>query len=339
MSAHPFDQLTPEFICDAIDSQGLRSDARLTALNSFENRVYQVGIEDSDPLIAKFYRPQRWSLDQIKEEHEFTAELLEAELDVIAPIAVAGGETLYEYQGFYIALFPRFGGSPPDIEQEQNLEVLGRLLGRMHAVARSSTFQYRPTIRCESYAEQSIELLLQHWVPGDLHASYQSIAHDVLALLRELEASAAHLRPLRSHGDFHLGNMIHRDQRIHMLDFDDTRTAHAIQDIWMLLSGEQEDMDRQLDVLIRNYELFHDFDWREVHLVEYYRTLRILHHSAWIASRWEDPAFPLAFPWFNTGGYWSQQILTLREQLYSLQQSHTAMSGNYSNGNLTDAYD
>lgn len=328
MSAHPFDRLTPEFICDAVDSLGLRSDARLSALNSFENRVYQVGIEDGEPLIAKFYRPERWTLAQIEEEHQFTAELLAAELDVIAPLAANGEQTLYEYHGFYIALFPRFGGSPPDIEQEQNLEVLGRLLGRLHAVARTGTFAHRPAIKCQSYAESSIALLLEHWVPDDLRASYQSIADDVLSLLTQLEASAGHLKPLRSHGDFHLGNMIHRDQKIHMLDFDDARTAHAIQDIWMLLSGEQEDMDRQLDILIRNYEIFHDFDWREVHLVEYYRTLRILHHSAWIASRWDDPAFPLAFPWFNSGAYWSQQILTLREQLYALQQSHAAMSGN-----------
>ncbi|MFK8018342.1 MAG: serine/threonine protein kinase [Pseudomonadales bacterium] len=325
---HPFDRLTPDFICDAIDSTGLSADARLFPLNSFENRVYQVGIHDTDPLIAKFYRPGRWSVDQILEEHRFSEELLDAELDVISPLNLDGPSSLFEYQGFHFALFKRMGGSPPDIEHEENLAILGRLLGRMHAVARSDKFQHRPEINTDSYARSTSALLADDWLPMDLQASYNAIAKDVLEWLQKFEDEIHTLSKLRSHGDFHLGNMIYRDQRIHMLDFDDTRSALAIQDIWMLLSGEADEIDHQLSTIINNYEQFHNFDWRETHFIEYYRTLRIMHHSGWIASRWNDPAFPLAFPWFDNASYWSNQILALREQLYALQQSYAGLAGN-----------
>lgn len=325
---HPFDCLTPDFICDAIDSTGLSVDARLFPLNSFENRVYQVGIHDADPLIAKFYRPGRWSVDQILEEHRFSEELLEAELDVIAPLNLESPSSLFEYEGFHFALFKRMGGSPPDIEHEDNLAILGRLLGRMHAVARSDKFRHRPEINTDSYARSTSAMLANDWLPMDLQASYNAIAKDVLEWLQKFEDEIHTLSKLRSHGDFHLGNMIYRDQRIHMLDFDDTRSALAIQDIWMLLSGEADEVDHQLSTIINNYEQFHNFDWRETHFIEYYRTLRIMHHSGWIASRWNDPAFPLAFPWFDNASYWSNQILALREQLYALQQSYSGLAGN-----------
>lgn len=323
---HPFNALTPEFICDAIDSTGLRSDARLFPLNSFENRVYQVGIDEAEPLIAKFYRPGRWRLEQIFEEHSFSQELLDAELDVIAPMQLRN-ESLFEYKGFHFSLFKRFGGSPPDIENENNLAILGRLLGRMHAVARASNFQHRPDININQYAQASVDLISRDWIPADLKTSYSSIAQDVMEWLHKFEQ---HIEPgthLRSHGDFHLGNMIYRDDRIHMLDFDDTRSALAIQDIWMLLSGEPDEINYQLGTIIDNYEQFHSFDWRETHFIEYYRTLRMMHHSSWIASRWNDPAFPIAFPWFNNATYWSNQILALREQLFALQQSYSGLAG------------
>lgn len=325
---HPFQRLTPEFICAAVDSLGLVSDARLFPLNSYENRVYQVGIDESEPLIAKFYRPERWSVAQIIEEHQFTAELLEAELDVIAPRNL-DGTSLFEYEGFHFALFDRMGGPPPDLESADTLPILGRLLGRMHAVGRCDRFEHRPVINTLLYAENNTKELLETCIPADLSASYEAIAKDVLALLQEIESHTAVMKPLRCHGDFHLGNMILRDDRIHMLDLDDTRSALAIQDVWMLLNGDEETMNAQLHTILLNYEQFHAFDWREIHLVEYYRTLRIIHHSAWIASRWDDPAFPLAFPWFDSPTYWSNQILTLREQLYGLQQSHSALTGNH----------
>lgn len=326
---HPFNRLQPDFICDAIDHTGLMCDLRLMALNSFENRVYQVGIEDQQPLIAKFYRPDRWSRQQILEEHTYSAELASAELDVIAPLALDNGDTLFEYKGFFIALFKRFGGQPPALEDEGMSAVLGRLLGRMHAIARSDRFDHRPGISVQEYAVDSSELILRDWIPSDLRASYESLLADVLPLLHSFEEaqSKMELRPLRSHGDFHLGNMIHRDERVYMLDLDDTRTALAIQDIWMLLSGEEHEQQAQLDDLLRHYEEFHDFDWREIHFVEYFRTLRILQHSAWIARRWDDPAFPLAFPWFEGGAYWANHILALREQLYKLQQNLSALRG------------
>ncbi len=323
---HPFERLTPEFICDAIDSTGLRSDARLFPLNSFENRVYQVGIEEAEPLIAKFYRPGRWTLEQITEEHSFSAELLNAELDIIAPVKL-GTESLFDYGDFQFALFKRMGGSPPDIENEDNLAILGRLLGRMHTVARASDFQHRPVINIKNYAQASVDLISRDWIPADLKESYAAIAYDVVEWLIKFEQHIDQCASLRSHGDFHLGNMIYRDNRIHMLDFDDTRSALAIQDIWMLLSGEPEETNYQLATIIDNYEQFHSFDWRETHFIEYYRTLRMMHHSSWIASRWNDPAFPLAFPWFNNASYWSNQILALREQLYALQQSYSGLAG------------
>ncbi len=323
--SHPFETLSPEFICDAIDSIGLQADARLLALNSYENRVYQVGLEDRAPIIAKFYRPERWSVDQIHEEHAFSHELAEAEIDVIAPL-VFDNTSLFQYQGFQFALFDRVGGHAPNLEDPQMLDRLGRLLGRMHAIARQASFKQRPSIDTSNYAEESISLLLARWIPCELQSSYESLSRDILVLLKSIENRSQQFTKLRSHGDFHLGNMLQQEERVMMLDLDDTRSACAIQDIWMLLSGSDDDMRHQLDTIIRNYEMFHDFNWQEAHLVEYYRTLRLLHHSAWLASRWDDPAFPMAFPWFNTGRYWSEQILTLREQLYGLQQSEAALA-------------
>lgn len=317
---HPFDKLVPDFILDAIEYTGLISDARLLTLNSFENRVYQVGIEDAEPIIAKFYRPDRWSEQQILEEHEFSQELLDAEIDIVAPMTLFdSNKTLYEYEGFYIALFPRRGGHPPEIDNGNNLAVIGRLLGRMHAIGRSQKFQHRPTLDLQSFGIDSYEYILENWMPSDLRASYKALGDDLISALKSFDLQD--LRPLRVHGDFHPGNMIHRDNVIHMVDLDDCRSALAIQDIWMLLSGDNEQRARQLDEVISAYSTFHDFDWREVKLIEMYRTLRILQQAAWIGQRWQDPAFPLNFTWFAHAGYWSQHILSLREQLYALQSA------------------
>ena len=318
---HPFDKLTPEFILDAVESTGLISDARVLALNSYENRVYQVGIEGAEPMIAKFYRPERWSRAQILEEHQFTAELQEAEIDVVAPITLNSGETLFSYEGFSIALFPRCGGRTPDLEGEGVLAVIGRLLGRLHALGRTRKFEHRPAITLAEYGNDSVEFIKTNWVPAELSASYNSLTDDLLDVMQAKMDELKDITTIRTHSDFHLGNMIVRDERIFMVDFDDTRSAPAIQDIWMLLSGDDDDRARQLDVLLKAYAEFHDFDWRETRLIEVYRTLRLLYFSAWIGRRWNDPAFPMNFPWFDSPRYWSEQILTLREQLALLQHS------------------
>ncbi|MGI9287879.1 MAG: serine/threonine protein kinase [Pseudomonadales bacterium] len=317
---HPFDKLTPEFILDAIESVGLVSDARVLTLNSYENRVYQVGIEDSEPLIAKFYRPDRWSRAQILEEHRFTAELQEAEIDVVAPLAFNGSETLFDYQDFSIALFPRCGGRTPDLEGEGVLAVIGRLLGRLHALGRTRKFDHRPAITLEAYGVESIEFLRDNWVPAELQPAYASLSADLIACMQAKMDELKDVATIRTHSDFHIGNMIVRDDRIFMVDFDDTRSAPAIQDIWMLLSGDDDERARQLDVLLSAYGEFYDFDWRETRLIEVYRTLRLLYFSAWIGRRWNDPAFPKNFPWFDSPRYWSEHVLTLREQLALLQQ-------------------
>lgn len=318
---HPFDKLTPEFILDAVESVGLVSDARVLTLNSYENRVYQVGIDGGEPVIAKFYRPERWSREQILEEHQFVAELQEAEIDVVAPLTVNGDQTLFEYEDFYITVFPRCGGRTPDLEGEGVLAVIGRLLGRLHALGRTRKFSRRPAISVQAYAVESFEFLRDNWVPAELNAAYVSLGNDLIACMNATMDELKDIATIRTHSDFHIGNMIVREQRIFMVDFDDTRSAPAIQDIWMLLSGDDDERARQQDVLLSAYGEFYDFDWRETRLIEVFRTLRLLYFSAWIGRRWNDPAFPKNFPWFDSPRYWSDQILTLREQLFLLQQS------------------
>lgn len=317
-NAHPFDQLLPDFVLDAVESTGLISDARLLTLNSYENRVYQVGIEDAEPLIAKFYRPGRWSREQIQEEHDFAWELQDAEIDIVAPLKFGDDQTsIFDYKGFYLSLFPRRGGHPPEIDNRDNLAIIGRLLGRMHAIGRSQRFQFRPTLDVQHFGIDSYEYILEHWIPSDLRLSYQALGQDIIDALQAVDMQD--LRPLRTHGDFHPGNMIARDGFIHMVDLDDCRSALAIQDIWMLLSGDADQCARQLDDVISAYGQFCDFDWRETRMIEVYRTLRILQQAAWLGQRWQDPAFPPSFPWFASPAYWSEHILTLREQLYALQ--------------------
>lgn len=320
LTEHPFDKLTPEFILDAVESVGLLSDARILTLNSYENRVYQVGVQDNDPVIAKFYRPDRWSRAQILEEHRFTAELQEMEIDVVAPLAMADGETLFTFEDFSVALFPRCGGRPPDLEGEGVLAVIGRLLGRLHALGKTRNFAHRPAITLSTYGVASADYLLANWVPTELKPVFSSLTADLFTCMQSVIDELQEVASIRTHGDFHIGNMIVRDERIFMVDFDDARSAPAIQDIWMLISGEEQERARQLETLLRAYTEFCDFDWRETRLIEVLRTLRLLYFSAWIGRRWNDPAFPKNFPWFDAPRYWSDQVLTLREQLALLQQ-------------------
>ena len=317
---HPFDRLTPDIIMDAIESQGYRCDCRNLALNSYENRVYQVGIEGGDPLIAKFYRPERWSDAQILEEHEFTCELAEHELPVVAPLADQAGELLHHYQGFRFSLYPRKGGHSPELDNLEHLQILGRLLGRIHCLGASRPFLTRPKLDSQSFGHECVALISTSFIPPEYKESYLSLTRDLLQQIDERFARLATVRNIRVHGDCHNGNMLWRDGAPNFVDFDDARLAPAIQDLWMLLSGSQEQQRQQLDKILEGYLQFNDFDYQELQLIEPLRTLRIIHYSAWLASRWSDPAFPRTFPWFNSMQYWGEHILELREQLAAMQE-------------------
>jgi Ser/Thr protein kinase RdoA (MazF antagonist) len=320
MNAHPFDVLTPDTIIEAVEATGLRSDARLLALNSYENRVYQVGIEDAEPLIVKFYRPQRWSEAQIAEEHAFSAELADAELPVVAPLRDADGATIHHHAGLAFALFPRRGGRAPDFDDPDKLLVLGRTLGRIHAIGALRRFEHRPALDGLAIIDDARERLPGAFVPAELTQAYLTLIDDLRRALEpvlgEIDVGAL----IRVHGDCHGGNILWRDDTAHFVDLDDCLSAPAIQDLWMFLSGERHEQELQLSELIAGYEEFHDFAGRELRWIEALRTLRIVRHAAWLARRWDDPAFPRAFPWFEGPRFWSDHILELREQFARLQE-------------------
>ena len=314
MSA-PYAELGPATVLDALESAGLRGDGRLLALNSYENRVYQVWLEDGGSVVAKFYRPGRWSDAQILEEHGFVQELAAREIPAVAPLAL-GGATLRAHAGFRFAVFPRRGGRTPELEDRETLAWLGRYLGRIHAVGAARAFAARPALDVESFGREPRDWLLAHdFVPADLRAAWQGAADLALQGVARCYARAGAPRALRLHGDCHAGNVLWTEGGPHFVDFDDARTGPAVQDLWMLLSGERAAMEKQLGHVLEGYRQFREFDARELHLVEALRTLRLLHYSAWIARRWDDPAFPAAFPWFNTQRYWQDRILELREQI------------------------
>ena len=312
---HPYSRLTPDMVLAALESVGLRCDGRQLALNSFENRVYQVGIEDEKPVVAKFYRPGRWSDAQILEEHAFVRELAAREIPVVAPLDL-GGRSLFEHGGFRFAVYPRRGGRAPELEDRATLEWLGRFIGRIHAVGALRRFEERPALDIASFGLEPRDWLLGHgFIPPDLLESWRSVAELVLQGVARCYERAGALRTLRLHGDCHAGNVLWTDDGPHFVDFDDARNGPAVQDLWMLLPGERPAMSASLKHLLDGYERFNSFDRRELHLVEALRSLRLLHYSAWIARRWDDPAFPAAFPWFNTQRYWQDRILELREQV------------------------
>jgi Ser/Thr protein kinase RdoA (MazF antagonist) len=301
---------------NALDSLGCHSDGRLLALNSYENRVYQVGMEEGSPLVAKFYRPGRWTNEAILEEHAFVQELAEREIPVV-PALVLGGKTLHTFEGFRFAVFPKHGGRAPEFEDRNTLEWMGRFLGRIHAIGALKPFQHRPTLDIASFGVEPLNFLLtNNFIPADLETAYCSVAEQALVGVRLcFERAGNHIKALRLHGDCHAGNVLWTDNGPHFVDFDDSRMGPAAQDLWMLLSGERTDMVRQLNDVLAGYEDFCDFDSNEVHLIEALRTLRLIHYSAWLAQRWDDPAFKQAFPWFNTQRYWQERLLELREQI------------------------
>ena len=319
-STTPYDRLTPDVILDAIESIGFLADGRMFALNSYENRVYQIGIEEGKPLIAKFYRPGRWSDAQILEEHAFTQELAEREIPVVPPLMI-DGKSLFEFAGYRFSLSPRRGGRAPELDNPDVLEWMGRFLGRIHAVGAISAFAHRPVIDVAGFGEQPRDWLLQHdFIPKDLREAWLSVVNQALTGVRDCYAHAGEVRNIRLHGDCHAGNVLYTDEGPHFVDFDDCRSGPAMQDLWMLLSGSREEMTMQLRDVLEGYEEFAHFDRRELYLLEALRTLRLIHYSAWLAQRWDDPAFPLAFPWFNTQRYWQDRILELREQVAAMEE-------------------
>ncbi|WP_075179610.1 serine/threonine protein kinase [Neptunomonas phycophila] len=316
----PFYELKPNTVIDAVESIGYLSDGRIMALNSYENRVYQVGIDESEPLIAKFYRPQRWTDEQIGEEHRFMAQLVEQDLSVVAPIKSDTGQTLFSYDDYRFSLFVRKGGRAPELEDPEHLFQLGNTLGRIHLAGQAEPFKHRPTLDIQSYGIDSTDFISRELIPASLKAAYDSLTSD---LLREIDAAfkrAGDVVYQRVHGDCHGGNILWRDDMPHFVDFDDARMAPAIQDLWMLLTGDRHQQELQLGEVIDGYNEFASFNPRELHLVEALRTLRMMNYAAWIGRRWEDPAFPMSFPWFNTERYWGEHLLELKEQFAKLQE-------------------
>ncbi len=320
-SIQPYAQLTPDTVLDALDSIGLHTDGRLLALNSFENRVYQVGQDEGSPVVAKFYRPNRWSNAAILEEHAFTQELADREIPVVPPMILPGRTSLHEYLGYRFAIYPRHGGRMPEFERSETLEWMGRFIGRIHAIGALKPYRHRPTLDIASFGEEPRKFLMDgNWLPSDLLAAWRSVVDQALDAVRACFQRAGQVAHLRLHGDCHAGNVLWTDGGPHFVDFDDSRMGPAVQDLWMLLSGDRAGMSRQLADVLAGYEDFIEFDTRQLYLLEALRTLRLIHHSAWIARRWHDPAFPAAFPWFNTQHYWQDRILELREQIALMQE-------------------
>ena len=316
---HPYDALKPEVVLDAVDSLGLVTDGRLLPLNSYENRVYQVGIDEAQPLIAKFYRPERWTDAQILEEHTFALELAASEIPMVPPLE-RDGETLFEFQGFRFAIFPRRGGHAPELDNHEHLEWLGRFLARIHAVGAARPFKERPALTDTSVARSSLAFLRDgDWLPSYLAENFVQAAEQILDRC-DTALDNSHATAIRLHGDCHPGNILWTDHGPHFVDLDDCITGPAIQDLWMLLSGERLEREQQLWTLLDGYEEFHDFDPAEIQLIEPLRGLRMINFIAWLAKRWDDPAFPPAFPWFDTPKYWEEQLNNLREQCDALAE-------------------
>lgn len=313
---HAYYALTPDIVLDAIESLGLLPNGRLLALNSYENRVYQVGIEDQQPVVAKFYRPGRWSNEAIIEEHQFTRALAQAEIPVIPPLLFQDQTSLHQHHGYRFAVYANCGGRWPELDDPDKLMWIGRFIGRIHALGKAKDFQHRPRVDIESYGWASLRYLMEHRVvPDDLRDAYHIIAEQVLRKVENKFQQTANVAYFRIHADCHPGNILWTDDGPHFVDFDDTRMGPAVQDLWMLLSGNRRDMSIQLSDLLEGYTEFCDFNPVELNLLEALRTLRMIHYSAWLARRWDDPSFPKNFPWFSSPRYWEEQILALKEQL------------------------
>jgi Ser/Thr protein kinase RdoA (MazF antagonist) len=334
----PYAGLGPDTVLDALDAVGLRGDGRLIQLNSYENRVFQVFLEDGRVVVAKFYRPQRWSDAQILEEHGFAAELAGHEIPVAAawPLQVDTGARdarLVRLLGATLACFdtptgnyrfsisPRLAGRAPELEDADTLAWIGRFIGRMHAVGSTASFKERQTLSVQTFGRDNRDwLIAQDIIPPDAASTWAQVTSDALDAAQAAFDAGSPPRQLRLHGDCHMGNVLWADDGPHFVDLDDAVNGPATQDLWMLLSGDRASMTRQLSAVLEGYESFMDFDWRELRLIEPLRTLRMIHHSAWIARRWADPAFPVAFPWFESPSYWAEQTTRLREQIKAMAE-------------------
>ncbi|PVY70712.1 Ser/Thr protein kinase RdoA (MazF antagonist) [Tamilnaduibacter salinus] len=319
-SAHPYDDLTPDTLLDAIESAGYVANGRIFPLNSYENRVYQVGIEDDSPLIAKFYRPTRWTREQIEEEHTFSHELEAAEIPVIAPTVMPNGTSLGEHAGFLFAVFAQRGGQAPDTSETDMLWRLGQWLGQMHNIGARQPFRHRPAFDLiGGLVRESDYLTRNGWIPEDLRPAWDSLIPDLIEHCRQRIDDAGPIETVRLHGDCHGGNILVREERMLFVDLDDCRQGPAIQDLWLLLNGDDTERSQQFTELLEGYETFRDFNRRERYLIEPLRCFRQMTHAAWLARRWDDPAFPRFFPWFARQRFWSDLLLSLREQLGALQ--------------------
>ena len=334
-SLHPYAALTPDLLLDAVESVGFRCDGRLLALNSYENRVYQIGLEEPrdvfpngqlaapKQVIAKFYRPGRWTDTQILEEHQFAQSLAEAEIPVVAPMN-HNGQTLHSHMDFRFALFEKRGGRAPELDRPDVLEWIGRFMGRIHLLGAIAPFQHRPALTLETFGQIPRDwLVASNMIPADILPAWTSVVDQALLGVADCYDRAGAVKMIRLHGDCHMGNILYTDDGPHFVDFDDCRSGPAVQDLWMLLSGNREEMAAQLRDALEGYEEFADFDRRELHLIEALRTLRMIHYSYWLASRADDPAFQQAFPWFfgdQAQRYWQNQILALREQVAVMQE-------------------
>ncbi len=317
----PYEALTPDVILDSVESLGLISDGRFLALNSYENRVYQVGIEDEQPIIAKYYRPGRWSDAAILEEHQFAADCVEQEIPLIAPLAF-NQTSLHRFHDFRFSLYKRYGGHAPNLDNPEHLEWLGRFIGRLHAVGSRFPFQHRLTLNPTTFGHDCLDFLLQHdFIPDEIKHNYQLAAQQVLEIIDQQFNDYAHLPVIRLHGDLHVGNILWTDAGPHIVDLDDCMMGFALQDIWMLLSGTEDEMVVQLNTIIKGYNQFYDFDPSSLNLIEALRSLRLINYSAWLARRWHDPTFPKNFSWFNEPRYWEEQLYTFREQIERMQST------------------
>ncbi|MDP2561020.1 serine/threonine protein kinase [Psychrobium sp. 1_MG-2023] len=321
--------LTPDFMLDAIESLDIFPSSGLLALNSYENRVYQFSCDDGQRYVVKFYRPGRWTTEQIIEEHQFSIELADQEIPVVAPSKI-GGQTLHQYQGFLFALFPCQGGRQFEVDNLDHLEWVGRFIGRIHQVGQQQPFQQRLTLDTETFLHQpSRHLEVYHGVPEYLKTPFNTVLEQLKQQVEQNLKRCAGVKNLRIFGDCHPGNILWTDHGPHFVDLDDSVNGPAIQDLWMMLNGDRANQLLQLDVLLEGYQEFCDFDAKELQLIEPLRAMRMINYMHWLAKRWDDPAFPHNFPWFNTDNYWEQQVLALKEQLAQLQQPCLQLPGQF----------
>lgn len=333
-TVHAYEHLTPDVVLDALASVGLHGDGRLMALSSYENRVYQVHLENSigkaasagDIVVVKFYRPDRWTEAQIIEEHAFAAELMAAEIPVVGALQLHS-HTLHHFGGFDFSVSPSRGGRRPELDSLEVLEWIGRFLARIHTVGSAKPFQHRPALDLQTFGYASREVLLKGgYLPLDMESRWLKAFEEAMLTAQAVFESAGDVKTLRLHGDCHPGNILWTPEGMpgagpHFVDLDDARSGPAVQDLWMLVSGDRAQCTRQLGALVDGYEEFREFDRRELALIEPLRTLRLVHYSAWLAQRWHDPIFPINFPWFGSSDYWKGQVNMLQEQIEAMQEA------------------